>query len=295
MKTEIIDNQVFVTVDGETMPAVDSIMALTARRDDLRRELGERERRGAELESDYAKQLAAGESPSRAKIGRVLGDVTKAKKVVVGIEADLSKVHSTLVDRDAQTMIDEALAEIKRDTGRTAGMSEGQARILAEVGVRLAVAAATHAEALAEVKNIDDRTADIEKQISAITSTRLDGNAEAGSAPELTALAHMDIRALQSIHGEAVSRAASLDPAALREQYQRLIADWRTHINGAKLKMLADTVLDREKELIDALSKLAGAAYEAGIQNITEVWRPSEQLQTFVGRTLISAMLPRTA
>ena len=293
MKTEIIDNQVFVTVDGETMPAVDSIMALTARRDDLRRELGERERRGAELESNYAKQLAAGESPSRAKIGRVLGDVTKAKKVVVGIEADLSKVHSTLVDRDAQTMIDEALAEIKRDTGRTAGMSEGQARILAEVGVRLAVAAATHAEALAEVKNIDDRTADIEKQISAITSTRLDGNAEAGSAAELTALAH-DIRALQSIHGEAVSRAASLDPAALREQYQRLIADWRTHINGAKLKMLADTVLDREKELIDALSKLAGAAYEAGIQNITEVWRPSEQLQTFVGRTLISAM-PRAA
>jgi len=293
-KISIIDGQVFVILDGTTLPAAEAILALRNHRDDARSELSETEAKLADAEKSYADDLAADGDPTKGVIGRCKGDVTKAKKSVVAIESDLARIHAEIVDHEAGKMFSTAIAGIKSDTGIESDLNESVAQNVAEVGLRLAVAQIEHGEALQAAESVRNRVADIERKMQEITQRRIDGNQTDSDAQQITALDY-DKAALQDILSQAVRNASSLDPAEIRDQHQRALSVWNNHVRDSAMKALADAARDREADLVAALSNLAGAAHEAGIQNITEIWRPSEELQTFVGRTLVSAMLPRAA
>jgi hypothetical protein len=111
-----------------------------------------------------------------------------------------------------------------------------------------------------------------------ITRKRLEGNATDADVSELNTLDY-DKKALQEALAGASQTAALLDPSGLRDQHSNVVADWGKHVSEAQLKALASVVQSREKELVDALTKLIDYASVSGIQNMTDVWRPSEQLQ----------------
>jgi|GEM_PF-6140751 len=292
-KLSIIDSKPFVQLDGNTLPTAEAIFELRNHRDDARSELSETEAKLADAEKSYAVELAAGGDPTKAVIGRAKGDITKARKLVAAIESDLARIHAEIVDHEAGKMFSTAIAGIKSDTGIEPDLNESVAQNVAEAGLRLAVANIEHGEALQAAESVRNRVADIERKMQEITKRRIDGNQTDSDAQQITALDY-DKVALQDILSQAVRNASALDPSELRDQRRQALGGWNNHVRDSAMKALASVVRDREADLVASLSKLAGAAHEAGIQNITEVWRPSEQLQTFVGRTLISAM-PRAA
>jgi hypothetical protein len=292
-KVSIIDGKPFVQIDGETLSPPEAILMLREKQADTYEELHQAETALADAERNHGAALADGKEPDRDIVTAAKASIDQAQGGVKTIEADLSRIHSKIIDHEAALIFDTAIADIERDTRVRPDLNENLARNTAELGLRFAVADAEYKAALADVDAVQARVEGIGQQISKITQQRLEGDATAGNAAELAALG-FDVRALQKIMGEAKQKAASIDPHELRSQHQRAVVDWGKHIQDARLKALAAVVQSREKELVDALTKLVDNASVSGIQTITDLWRPSDPLHVFVTRTLLSA-LPRGA
>jgi predicted nucleic acid-binding Zn-ribbon protein len=254
-KVSIIDRKLFVQIDGETLGPPEAILALRSLQAEAADELREAETAMVDAERSHGVALADGEEPDRDIVTAAKADIDLARKAVKTIEADLGRVHAEIVTHEATLMIDTAVADIERDTGIRPDLNESLARNVAELGIRLAVAEAEYREAIGEVENVRDRVNGIDQRIGEITRKRLEGEATAGNASELAALDY-DIRTLRKSMGSAKQKAASLDPHELRSQHQRTVADWNSYIRDAMLKALAAVVQSREKELVDALTKL---------------------------------------
>lgn len=291
-KISIIDNQALIQLDDKTMSPTDAVLELQALRGEAAEGLARAEAELAEAERENGAALADGEEPDRDLLAAARGNLAHAQKHIKTIESDLSSVQEAIIAHETNRMIDTAIADIERDTETRPDLNEGIARNVAELGLRLAVAQTEHREALGEVDDVRGRVNGISQRISAITRKRLEGGATAGNVTVLLALDY-DIRTLREIMDQAKQKAASLDPSDLRAQHQRALGDWNCYIREAMLKALAVVVQSREKELIEALTRLADNAGGAGVQTITDLWRPSDPLHVFVTRTLLSAM-PRT-
>jgi hypothetical protein len=160
----------------------------------------------------------------------------------------------------------------------------------------LAEAESLYTEAVARVKSIGARIAEVQEKREAITARRLDGKSTAEDAAQWAMLTG-DEEALSIMLAKAEDEAGALLPNQARANLANAEAEWQRHQKQETIRAVCDRAKVIEGRLVEILGELAILSIESGAQNFRDYWSPSDGLQTIMlhSRPETSAGLRRAA